>query len=81
MMDATTSISEQVETRLAPYLGSFNAKVWVKTVAQRNLGLGPENLSPSNLPSLMEGLRPSLNTFFGRKAAGELLRKILREVR
>lgn len=81
MTEAISPIFEQVESRLAPYLGSFNAKVWVTTVAERNLGLGRESLTASNLPSLLEGLRPSLNTFFGRRAADDLLRKILREVR
>lgn len=80
MTNATFPISEQVVTRLSPYLGSFNAKVWVATVAERNLGIGIESLTPSNLPALVEGLRPSLNTFFGRRAADELLQKILREV-
>jgi|GEM_PF-839225 len=78
---ASPSISEQVVERLAPYLGEFNAQVWVKVVAQRNLDTTPEELSRSDLEPLLEGLRPSLNTFMGRSAADDLLKKVVREVR
>jgi len=81
MVEQTASVSEQVESRLAPYLGDFNAKIWVQKVAQRDLGLEPEALTASHVATLLDGLRPSLNTFFGRQAADELLQKILREVR
>jgi hypothetical protein len=70
-----------VVERLAPYLGDFNAQVWVKVVAQRNLEMEPEDLTVADLPPLMEGLRPSLNTFMGRSAADDLLKKVSREVR
>jgi len=80
-MDSSSSISEEVAARLAPYLGDFNAQVWVKTVAKRDLSLAPEELTASDVPTLLNGLRPSLNTFIGRTAADELLQKILREVR
>ena len=80
MTGATTPISEQVESKLAPYLGDFNAKIWVKKVAERDLGIEPEAVTVPQLPTLLEGLRPSLNTFFGRQAADDLLQRILREV-
>jgi len=78
---APPSISEQVAERLAPYLGEFNAQVWVKVVAQRNLGIEPEDLSAEDLAPLLDGLRPSLTTFMGRSAADDLLKKVSREVR
>lgn len=81
MVEQSASVSEQVESRLAPYLGDFNAKIWVKKVAQRDLGLEPDALTASHISTLLDGLRPSLNTFFGRQAAEDLLKKILREVR
>jgi len=74
------SISEQVSARLAPYLGEFNAQVWVKTVAERKLGVPAEGLTLEHISRLVEGLRPSLNTFMGRAAAAQLLKKIGREV-
>lgn len=77
----TPSIAEQVAERLAPFLGSFNAEIWVKTVAERKVGIAVDQLTPANLGALLEGLRPSLNTFMGRSAADELLQRIEREVR
>lgn len=76
----STPVTEQVTEQLAPYLGAFNAAVWIKVVAQRDLGKTPEELEATDLEGLLEGLRPSLNTFMGRGAADELLKKVLREV-
>jgi hypothetical protein len=76
----STPLSEQVMDQLAPYLGDFNARVWVKVVAERDLGVGPEEVTEEDLEPLLEGLRASLNTFLGRSAAGDLCKKILREV-
>lgn len=77
----TVTIATQVADRLTPILGSFNAEVWVKVVAKRDLDLAPEQILPPHLPKILEGLRPSLNTFVGRAAAAELIAKIAREVR
>lgn len=76
-----STISEQVSERLAPYLGPFNAEVWVKTVSERKLGRPVEQLTAADVTALLDGLRPSLNTFMGRTAAGDLLLQIGREVR
>lgn len=78
---ASPSILEQVVDRLAPYLGEFNAKVWIEVVADRDLGTAPDALEAHHLETLLEGLRPSLNTFMGRSAADDLLKKVVREVR
>lgn len=78
---ATPSIAQQVEDRLAPCLGDFNAKVWVKVVAGRELSLDPADLTRQHLEPLLEGLRGSLNMFLGNAAADELCKKIIREVR
>jgi len=78
---APPSISQQVEDRLAPCLGDFNAKIWVKVVASRELGLGPEEITRQHLEPLLDGLRGSLNMFLGNAAADELCKKIIREVR
>ena len=82
-MTATPSltIAEKVAAILAPYLGSFNAEIWVKVVAQRDLSLTPPELQAEHLTTLTEGLRPSLNTFMGRATADELIQRIRREVR
>jgi hypothetical protein len=77
----SSPIGEQVSTRLAPFIGPFNAKMWVKAVARRELGLGPEELQAGHLGTLIDGLRPSLQTLMGRGAADDLLSQISREVR
>jgi hypothetical protein len=77
----TSSTSEQVAALLAPYLGPFNARMWVKAAARRDLGLSPEELKTSHLAALADGLRPSLEALMGRAAADDLLQQILHEVR
>jgi hypothetical protein len=73
-------ISEQIASRLAPYIGHFNANMWIKSVARRELGLSPEELNGAHLNALVDGLRPFLRTLMGRAAADELLSQIGREV-
>jgi hypothetical protein len=77
----TSSISEQVAARLAPYIGQFNAHMWVKSVARRELALSPEDLTAAQLPTLLSGLRPFLQTLMGRATTEDLLQQIRREVR
>jgi hypothetical protein len=78
---AGPSIAEAVSAHLAPFLGAFNAKVWVKTVAERKLGKAEDSLSWLDVADLSQGLLPALTTFMGRVAAEELVQKIQREVR
>ena len=81
MASVSLSISEQVSERLAPYIGQFNARMWVKTVARRELSLPPEELRSAHLSTLVDGLRPFLGALMGRGAADDLLAQIGREVR
>jgi hypothetical protein len=75
-----SSISEQIAERLTPYIGEFNAQMWVKSVARRDLGLATEDLKAVHVPQLVTGLRPFLEALVGRTAAEELLLQIGREV-
>jgi hypothetical protein len=77
----SSPISEQVAARLAPYIGPFNAQMWIKSVARRELGLSPEDLAPTHVAPLLGGLRPFLQTLMGRTTAEDLLQQIGREVR
>jgi hypothetical protein len=65
-----------VAERLSPYLGEFNARVAVKTFAQRALKLEPEGVTLEQLPALLEALRPMLNTLVGRTSTEALLEQI-----
>ncbi len=81
MTAVSSSISEQVAARLAPYIGDFNAQMWIKSVARRDLKLSPEELKGEHLARLVEGIRPFLQALIGRAAADDLLQRIGREVR
>ncbi len=76
-----TAVADQVAARLTPYLGPLNAKVAVKTFAQRTLNVGPQALTVEHLPALLEALRPMLHTFVGQASATVLLDAIRREVK
>jgi hypothetical protein len=76
-----SSVSEQVATRLAPYIGAFNARMWIQSVARRDLGVSPEELTGGHVAKLLDGLRPFLQTLMGRGTADDLLLQIGREVR
>jgi len=75
-----SSISQQVAARLTPYIGPFNAQMWIKSVARRELGMPPEDLTQRHLSSLIDGLRPFLQTLMGRATAENVLQQIGREV-
>lgn len=75
------TVAEQVAQQLAPYLGPFNAKIAVRTFAQKAVRLAPEAVTVRHLPTLLEALRPMLNTLVGRDSTESLLEKIRREVR
>lgn len=81
MASLSSSVSEQVAARLTPYIGQFNAQMWIKSVARRELGLSPEDLTAAHLARLVDGLRPFLQTLVGRSTADDLLQQIGREVR
>lgn len=80
MTISSLAISEQVADRLAPYIGQFNARMWIKSAARRELGLLPEDLRVEHVEGLMDGLRTALSTLMGRAAADDLLLQIKREV-
>lgn len=80
MASTPASVSEQVATRLAPFIGAFNAQMWIRSVARRDLGMAPEHMTGQHLSKLLDGLRPFLQTLMGRGTADELLAQIGREV-
>ncbi|MBJ6765868.1 hypothetical protein DRW03_02960 [Corallococcus sp. H22C18031201] len=50
---------------LEPLLGGFTAKMAIHTAAVRALKRPPEQVAVQDLPQLLEGLKPMLNTFIG----------------
>jgi hypothetical protein len=80
LASVSPSISEKVASRLSPYIGDFNARMWIKSVARRELGLSPDDLTAAHLQPLLGGLRPFLQTLMGRTTTDDLLQQIRREV-
>jgi len=76
----TVTVADQVAEQLAAYLGPFNARIAVKTFAQRALKLAPEAVTLQELPALLEALRPMLHTLVGRVSTDALLEQIQRQV-
>jgi hypothetical protein len=64
-----------VAEQLSPYIGAFNARVAVKTFAQR-AEAGSRGRDLEHLPALLEALRPMLNTLVGRTSTEALLEQI-----
>ncbi|WP_205525713.1 hypothetical protein [Pyxidicoccus trucidator] len=54
-------------------MGDFTAKMALQTAALRSLKRPVESLTPADLPALIEGLRPMLNTFLGAARAKAVL--------
>ena len=75
-----SSTAERIAGHLTPVLGSFNAKVWVKTVAEKKLGLPADQLEITHVPAIADGLRTALAPFVGRAGADQLVERIQREV-
>jgi hypothetical protein len=78
---AAASIAEQVASLLGPYLGEFNARISVKTFAQRTLKRELDAIGPEDVPALLEALRPSLYTLVGRLSTDALLDEIRSKVK
>lgn len=81
MPNISSPISDQIAAHLSPYIGQFNAQMWVKSVTRRELGLAPDELTLKQIPTVVDGLRPYLQTLMGRATAEDLLLQITREVR
>jgi hypothetical protein len=75
-----SSIADRISAHLTPALGSFNARIWVKTVAEKKLGVALDQLEASHVPAIADGLAPALATFVGRNGAARLVEQIKSEV-
>ena len=65
-----------LERQLGPLLGDFTAKMAVQTASQRACKRPPEQLTRADIPALLEGLRPMLNTFLGVARAKAVLEQL-----
>lgn len=75
-----TPTAQLIAERLAAYLGPHTARVAVKTFALRSLGRGPDEITPSDAPTLLEALKPMLRAFVGRERSEAVIERIREEV-
>ncbi|QSQ28620.1 hypothetical protein JY651_29710 [Pyxidicoccus parkwayensis] len=57
-------------------MGDFTAKMAMQTAALRSVKRPLETLTPADLPALIEGLRPMLNTFLGTARAKTVIEQL-----
>ena len=57
-------------------MGDFTAKMALQTAALRTVKRPLETLTPADLPALIEGLRPMLNTFLGAARAKAVIEQL-----
>jgi hypothetical protein len=73
-------LQEEVAKRLAVFLGPHTARNAVRTFSLRAIGRPPEQLLRTDVPLLLEALRPMLRTLIGEESARLLISQIRREV-
>jgi hypothetical protein len=73
-------LQDEVAKRLAVFLGPHTARNAVRTFAPRATGRTAEQMLRSDVPALLEALRPMLRTLIGDESARLLIAQILREV-
>lgn len=74
------AIATAIADALAVYLGAHTAKVAVKTFSQRTLGRGQETLTLSDVPALLDALRPMMNTLIGKRQCELILERLRLEL-
>ena len=72
-------ISDRVAKRLAVHLGPNVARMAVKTFAQKALARKPKEITPAQIPALIEAIRPMLVVMIGREPSSVVLEEIRRE--
>jgi hypothetical protein len=70
---------DRLQRRLAVYVGPHTARLSLKTFAQKQFGLTPNELSPAVLPELVRSLRPLLRSMLGEVDSEKLSRLLLLE--
>lgn len=74
-------VGEAVTKRLSVHLGPNVARMAVKAFAQKALASKPEDLTPAQLPQLIEALRPMLVVMIGKDPSQVVLDEIANQYR
>jgi hypothetical protein len=75
-MPDRSSVATVVVQRLAPHLGPHVANMAMKTFSQKALGIQPDAARSSDLPKLLDALRPMLTVMLGREHAEVVIGEI-----
>jgi hypothetical protein len=70
---------ERVQRRLAIYVGPHTARISIKTFSQKALGVAPEEVTPAQLPALLEALRPLVRSMLGETQGEHLVTLLMAE--
>lgn len=69
-----------IVSRLAVHLGPNIARMAITTFSQKALGVPAEDVKPSEIPRLLEALRPMLNVMLGKDHAEAVIGEIRRDL-
>ncbi len=69
-----------IREQLSRYLGPFTATNAVKMFADQALSTDPDNITPAQVPTLLEALSPMLRTLLGKDGAQNVIDQVRREV-
>lgn len=69
-----------IREQLSRYLGPFTAANAVKMFANQALSTDPDNITPAQVPTLLDALGPMLRTLLGRDGAQNVIDQLRREV-
>lgn len=78
-MSDSRSIADFVAARIAVHLGPNVARMAVKAFAQKAVNRKPEELTLTDLPRLIESMRPMLTVMIGREPGEVVLADIAKE--
>ncbi len=74
------SVAQQIISRLSVHLGPNVAKMAVADFSKKLLGVKPEAVRPSDLDSLLNGMRPMLTVLLGRDHTDAIIQDLGREL-
>ena len=73
------AVIERLQRRLAVFVGPHTARLSLKTFAQKQFGVAPNEIADAKLPELVQSLRPLLRSMLGESDAEKLSRLLLAE--
>ena len=76
MSSVVPNLGQRLVTRLAVHLGPNVAKMAVADFSQKSLGKKADAVSPSDVPPLLNAMRPMLTVLLGRDHTDAIIQQI-----